>query len=358
MQSMKEALKAHYKGKDMTVREVFDALDDDGSGYLDRTEIEKAAGILGGVLGELMSAEGVQKCFESMDPDGDGEVTFDEFAVWWKWQEAEKKAEGMDEAALAEELQARGMQLQGKASMVSMKEALKALYSGREMTARQLFNELDEDGSGYLDRAEVEKAAGLLGSSLGILMDTDQQDAAFRAMDPDGDGEVTFEEFDVWWKGVEAEQLIGDMDESDVAEALMEAGIVVSGDASQSSMQSMKEALKAHYKGKDMTPREVFDALDEDGSGFLDREEIEKASGVLGAGLGFIMSSEELDRQFRAMDPDGDGEVTFDEFSAWCKCHVLCFRRFRWPYSYCHIVITPFRAQGTTPGLTRWMKMQ
>jgi len=32
-------------------------------------------------------------------------------------------------------------------------------------------------------------------------------------MDPDGDGEVTFVEFEQWWKGVEADQLVGDMDE-------------------------------------------------------------------------------------------------------------------------------------------------
>ena len=235
--------------------EVFDTLDEDGSGFLDREEIEKAAGMLGGVLGNLMTTEGVQKCFDSMDPDGDGQVTFEEFAVWWKWQEAGKKVEHMDETALAQALRGRGMELGGQASAASMREALKALYSGKEMTVRQMFDELDEDGSGYLDRAEVEKAAGLLGSSLGVLLDTKQQDMAFRAMDPDGDGEVTFEEFDQWWKGVEAEQLVGDMDAGDVAEALQEAGIVVSGNMTQSSMLSMKEALKAHYKGKDMTPR-------------------------------------------------------------------------------------------------------
>ena len=82
-------------------------------------------------------------------------------------------------------------------------------------------------------------------------------------------------------------------------------------------MHKAKAALAAHYKGKDMTPRQVFDSLDEDGSGFLDRAEVEKASGVLGAGLGFIMSAEELDKQFTAMDPDGDGEVTFEEFQVW-----------------------------------------
>lgn len=40
---------------------------------------------------------------------------------------------------------------------------------------------------------------------------------------------------------------------------------------------------------------------------------------MLGAGLGFIMSAEELDKQFTLMDPDGDGEVTFEEFDTWWK---------------------------------------
>ena len=118
----------------------------------------------------------------------------------------------------------------------------------------EVFDTLDEDGSGFLDREEMEKASGVLGAGLGFIMSAEELDRQFALMDPDGDGEVTFEEFDQWWKGVEAEQLVGDMDAGDVAEALQEAGIVVSGD-SQSSMLSMKEALKAHYKGKDMTPR-------------------------------------------------------------------------------------------------------
>ena len=46
-------------------------------------------------------------------------------------------------------------------------------------------------------------------------------------------------------------------------------------------MQSMREALKAHYKGKNMTPREVFDALDEDGDQRVSWSEFRGA--VLGA---------------------------------------------------------------------------
>ena len=203
-----------------------------------------------------------------------------------------------------------GVAVSGAASTQSMQQALKAHYKGKNMTPRQVFDALDEDDSGFLDRAEVEKASGVLGAGLGFIMSAAELDRQFALIDPDGDGEVTFEEFKVWWKGVEAEP--GGL----ISQALLEVGVAVTSGA---SMQSMKEALKAHYKGKDMTPREVFERLDEDDSGYLDRAEVEKASGWLGAGLGVIMSAAELDRQFSLMDPDGDGEVTFEEFDSWWK---------------------------------------
>eukprot|EP01052_Picozoa_sp_SAG31_P056178 SAG31_NODE_15932_length_731_cov_0.613924_2_plen_99_part_00 len=81
-------------------------------------------------------------------------------------------------------------------------------------------------------------------------------------------------------------------------EALHEVGI----SAKQgSSVTSMREALKAHYKGKDLTPRAVFDLLDEDHSGFLDRDELEKASSMLSSKLGYVMSDEEQNKLFSRM---------------------------------------------------------
>ena len=135
----------------------------------------------------------------------------------------------------------------------------------------------DEDSSGFLDRQEVEKAVGILGNVLGSVLSKSEAEKAFRSMDRRGEGQVllaasaahaaapsqsphaamtakydtlgtsdstlscplmcygmrccelqvTLRDFEVWWKEQEAEQLIGDMEQGEVAEALAEAGIQV-----------------------------------------------------------------------------------------------------------------------------------
>ena len=58
---------------------------------------------------------------------------------------------------------------------------------------------------------------------------------------------------------------------------------------------------------------DVFKAIDEDGSGFLDRTEVLHAAEK----LGFPMTNEELDKAFAIMDKSGDGRVSLPEFEQW-----------------------------------------
>jgi hypothetical protein len=53
------------------------------------------------------------------------------------------------------------------------------------------------------------------------------------------------------------------------------------------------------------------------GAGGL-RVQVGELAAELGLRLSGLLSSKKLDQAFAAMDPDGDGEVTFEEFSAWC----------------------------------------
>lgn len=41
---------------------------------------------------------------------------------------------------------------------------------------------------------------------------------------------------------------------------------------------------------------------------------LDNRSGLLGSMLGVMLTTDEIEKSFRRMDPDGDGEVTFDEF--------------------------------------------
>jgi hypothetical protein len=57
---------------------------------------------------------------------------------------------------------------------------------------RQLFDLVDEDNSGYLDKAEVEKALGMLGFS---WLGEKQVNKIFERADANGDCEISLEEF-------------------------------------------------------------------------------------------------------------------------------------------------------------------
>ena len=60
---------------------------------------------------------------------------------------------------------------------------------------------------------------------------------------------------------------------------------------------------------------QLFEEIDADESGLLDREEVAELAESLGAPL----STAELDDAMLQMDEDGSGEVDFDEFASWFR---------------------------------------
>ena len=65
-----------------------------------------------------------------------------------------------------------------------------------------IFDAIDEDCSGYLDRGEL----GHLAERAGRHLNERQLDDAMRTMDVDGSGQVDFEEFANWWENGKIEQ--------------------------------------------------------------------------------------------------------------------------------------------------------
>merc|ERR550514_346404 len=126
-------------------------MDGDQSGTLDRHEIVTALASLG------VSAEDAHAAAEAMDLDHDGQVSYSEFIT----------------ACLS----LRGEHLQP--------------------LVRQAFMAIDVDRSGRLSREELR---GLLccGCAGGRPVEEPEVDELFAQMDQDGDGSITFEEFQVY----------------------------------------------------------------------------------------------------------------------------------------------------------------
>ena len=106
------------------------------------------------------------------------------------------------------------------------------------------------------------------------------------------------------------------MDHDETLACLAEVGIEVDGEF---SLDVLKGALRNRYGARERSVREVFDMLDEDDSGALDVEEGQMAAAILG---GVLMEKEALAEKFAAIDTDGDGTLSFEEFESWWTEHA------------------------------------
>jgi hypothetical protein len=77
---LREIIAKHYFDLLKLIKETFEKFDKDGNGTIEKDEIKKAAS----ELGENVTTEDFDKCFEVMDDNHDGVITFREFVTWWK----------------------------------------------------------------------------------------------------------------------------------------------------------------------------------------------------------------------------------------------------------------------------------
>lgn len=239
--------------------------------------------------------------------------------------------------------------------------------------AQGMFQTVDADGSGHLDREEVGKLFELLGTPLV----ESELIVAMRKMDKDGGGTVDFAEFYQWYKVVSEKEEEGKgvwLDEPDEvqratpalpsapagpapqrgsgrrvhvsppepSDALPKGSAVrratttpppelnLSETPASSEPESPKTSgnlpptrrqrlcnwcVRTRKKNQRDECRELFDQIDEDGSGLLDVSEIVKLAKLLGVSLTSAQAQQAMDE----MDDDGSGEVDFEEFFLWFK---------------------------------------
>ena len=143
------------------LREMFDRMDDDGGGTLDKDEVKSLAKH----MGDNLKANDLHNAFTQMDKLQTGEVTFNQFKKWFFMRKDDER-----------------------------KAARKK--------AKEIFNEIDADGGGTLDIDEFKQLAKTLVKKFPKLELDPPFDLHrdFQEMDTDGHGEVSFPEFDYWWR--------------------------------------------------------------------------------------------------------------------------------------------------------------
>ena len=285
-------------------REMFNSIDVDGSGTLDRAEVAQLSVKLGRELRKLE----LDAAMAEMDPDGDGSVDFNEFKTWFK-------------------------------SMLDT-----------DSLVHELFAAADKDESGVIDREELR----LIMKELGNPLSPSQLDEAMATMDSDGSGEIDFVEFSAWWSKLSSTQRLrakgqdpqaqyykemflkadtggeGHLTREELRVLMTELGRPMADHELDTAMRYMDEdgggtvdfgefqKWFSWLLDGDMTVRKIFDSMDADGSGLLDHEEIKAALRRLCTERdGEELSDEQIQEAIQLMDVDRSGAVDFDEFSMW-----------------------------------------
>ena len=150
------------------------------------------------------------------------------------------------------------------------------------INVRKTFRDFDEDRSGDLSYDEFRKGLEMLGFRVSDL----EFKEVMKILDRDGDGTIEYEEFCTKLGNVSMYD-VGDVpDEDEEAEDERTANLL----------------------------RKVWERVDADQSGTLDREEVHQ---VL-IQMGFDSTGKKvLDEVMAELDADGSGDVDFDEFQEW-----------------------------------------
>ena len=307
------------------IKDMFDMVDADGSGEIDKAEFE-AAIAAHGALGQktkqgfnnILAQQGApswEQVLEVLDADGNGRVSWPEIEGFIK--EMEKQ---YDEKMPKD-----------------MKKEIK-----------KMFDMVDSDGSGEIDKAEFEAAIaahGALGQSTrkGFSQLLARQGApswedVLEVLDADGNGKVSWPEIQAFIAEMEEQygekmpkdmkkeiKKMFDMVDSDgsgeIDKAEFEAAIAAHGALSQQTKKGFSQLLARQGAP---TWEQVLEVLDADGNGRVSWPEIE----------GFIKEMEkqydekmpkemkkEIKDMFDMVDEDGSGEIDKDEFEAAIAAH-------------------------------------
>ena len=174
---------AHKKKEIDVLLELFESIDIDGDGTMDKHEFSELLQDMGLTLND----QEIEYTWRTVDLNGSGEVYFEEFVAWYKKDSVDTVVNNVRQV------------LRMTKTLTAAKSALVyAVDQGNRQgkkSLRDLFDFLDEDGSANIGQEELL----LLIEDLHIETLYKDVLAALDEMDSDGDREVDFDEFTEWW---------------------------------------------------------------------------------------------------------------------------------------------------------------
>eukprot|EP01043_Picozoa_sp_COSAG02_P051103 COSAG02_NODE_5338_length_4423_cov_20.602220_1_plen_422_part_10 len=292
-------------------KELFDGTDQDGNGLLDKSEVRQ--------LFESMNLEVTdaqhEKAFREMDDDCNGEVDFDEFHEWYAnhqhsiekiWKPRVNAVftvqEGGEPRVLVD------LKLPPWAVSKRPRSAKRMTLEEEREEALGLFREIDLDSSGGLDASEIKH----LLEAMDVKLSDAEAAEATRTMGCNAKEEVDFESFFLWWQANQSRA------------ASIKSKLMYKVKLRSRSMRrpppktvgtrpSTPLQTPASSPTKDVEEvQRFFKAVDTNGNGLLDREEVKELSRSLGSEL----TEEKLTEAMDSMDPKGQG-VDYEKFSQW-----------------------------------------
>ena len=254
---------------------------------------------------------GPPQLFSQIDADGDGVISRDEASR----SQPAAGAAGANAGMFAQRLRAMDKDGDGKVS--------KEEFTGPPA----IFDRLDADKDGAIGRDEI--PGGAAPGAPAPANDRAMTRERLRAMDKNGDAQISKDEFDG------PQQLFDRLDankdgvisrEDNPGSATTPApaprlrlllGPITPPEPvpANASARWTRTATARSSKDEFTGPAAFFDRVDADKDGFITPQEVARAGGPGGAGAGAAGRGGEMAERLRAMDKDGDGKISKDEFS-------------------------------------------
>lgn len=267
------------------MRKAFQYVDLDGSGTLDRAEIDRALQM----WGVPMEPAKLDALMAMCDTTGEGEISYEEFCHALARDKALRSTLANQEGKKRKKL-SRSAQ-----SATDVHNEAREALNQRFADLHKAFQTVDLDRSGTLDRFEVERALQLWG----VNISGDKLDQLWDILDTNGNGEISYAEF------------VNALARDTAATMVQPAGpsapqLSKEQKEIKKTLQEAEDAFSAKFS--DM--RKAFKYVDLDNSGTVDRGELENALKMWNIRL----TPEALERLWNELDYNGNGEISYHEF--------------------------------------------